>query len=135
MEEDPRIADSFLLAQTRNLVIVPFFLSDGLHTMEDIPLLLGEPERIVKQRLAAGQPTWRNPTERHRKLLWYSSAVGTEPPCGGGARAGAGDGGGWRGGVRRGLGLAEGHKTLSGKSDQSDQSDGHNPAGRCSPLN
>ena len=61
------------------MVIVPFFLSDGLHTMEDIPVLLGEPERIVKQRLAAGQLTWRNPTERNGKLVWYSPAVGTAP--------------------------------------------------------
>jgi len=79
MEEAPRIAECYALAETRNLVIVPFFISDGLHTVEDIPVLLGEPERIVKQRLAAGQPTWRNPTERHEKLVWYSTAVGTEP--------------------------------------------------------
>lgn len=79
MEETPRIAESYRLASTRNLVVVPFFISDGLHTVEDIPVLLGEPERIVKQRLAAGQPTWRNPTERNDKLVWYSTAVGTEP--------------------------------------------------------
>lgn len=79
MEEAPRIAESFTLAQTRNLVVVPFFISDGLHTVEDIPVLLGEPEAIVKQRLAAGQPTWRNPTERNGKLVWYATAVGTEP--------------------------------------------------------
>ena len=79
MEEAPRIAESYALAQTRNLVVVPFFISDGLHTVEDIPVLLGEPERNVKLRLAAGQPTWRNPTERNEKLVWYSTAVGTEP--------------------------------------------------------
>ena len=79
MEQEPRIAACYALAQTRNLVVVPFFISDGLHTQEDIPVLLGEPERIVKQRLATGQPTWRNPTERHAKLVWYSPAVGTEP--------------------------------------------------------
>jgi sirohydrochlorin cobaltochelatase len=79
MEESPRIADCYLLAQTKNLVVVPFFISDGLHTQEDIPVLLGEPERIVKERLAAGQPTWRNPTERNGKLVWYSPSVGTEP--------------------------------------------------------
>ena len=79
MEETPRIAESYALALTRNLVVVPFFISDGLHTVEDIPVLLGEPERIVKQRLAAGQLIWRNPTERHDKLVWYSTAVGTEP--------------------------------------------------------
>jgi sirohydrochlorin cobaltochelatase len=79
MEEDPRIRDCYSLAQTRNLVVVPFFISDGLHTAEDIPVLLGEPERVVKERLAAGQPTWRNPTEKHGKLTWYSPAVGSEP--------------------------------------------------------
>jgi len=79
MEENPRIQDCYSLAQTRNLVVVPFFVSDGLHTMQDIPVLLGEPERLVKERLAAGQPTWRNPTEKQGKLTWYSSAVGSEP--------------------------------------------------------
>lgn len=79
LEESPRIAECYALATTRNLVVVPFFISDGLHVVEDIPVLLGEPARVVKERLAAGQPTWRNPTERHGKLVWYSSAVGTEP--------------------------------------------------------
>lgn len=79
MEEDPRIRDCYSLAQTRNLVVVPFFISDGLHTVEDIPVLLGEPERLVKERLAAGRPTWRNPTEKHGRLTWYSPAVGSEP--------------------------------------------------------
>ena len=79
MEETPRIADCYRLAQTKYLVVVPFFISDGLHAVEDIPVLLGEPERIVKERLAAGRPTWRNPTEKHGKLVWYSPSVGTEP--------------------------------------------------------
>jgi len=79
MEEAPRIADCYQIAPSRNLVVVPFFISDGLHAVEDIPVLLGEAERIVKQRLAAGQPTWRNPTEKNGKLVWYSASVGTEP--------------------------------------------------------
>lgn len=79
MEEDPRIGDCHSLAKTRHLVVVPFFISDGLHVMEDIPVLLGEPERVVKERLAAGQPTWRNPTEKHGKLTWYAPAVGCHP--------------------------------------------------------
>ncbi len=78
MEESPRIADCYALAQTKNLVVVPFFISDGLHSVEDIPVLLGEPERVVKERLAAGQPTWRNPTEKNGKLVWYSPAVGSD---------------------------------------------------------
>ena len=79
MEESPRIAGCYALAQTKNLVVVPFFISDGLHTQEDIPVLLGEAKQIVGQRLAAGQLTWRNPTEKNSKLVWYSTAVGSEP--------------------------------------------------------
>lgn len=79
LDEDPRIGDCYSLAQTRNLIVVPFFISDGLHTIEDIPVLLGESERVVKERLAAGQPTWRNPSEKHGKLTWYSPAVGSAP--------------------------------------------------------
>ena len=79
LEEEPCINACYEIAQTKNIVVVPFFLSDGMHTQEDIPILLGEPERIVKERLAAGQPTWRNPTEKNGKLVWYSTAVGTEP--------------------------------------------------------
>ena len=79
MEEAPRIADCYQIAPSRNLVVVPFFISDGLHAVEDIPVLLGEAERSVKQRLTAGQPTWRNPTEKNGKLVWYSPSVGTEP--------------------------------------------------------
>jgi sirohydrochlorin cobaltochelatase len=79
LEESPRISECYRLAQTKHLVVVPFFISDGLHTREDIPVLLGEAKPAVQQRLAAGQPVWRNPTEKNGKLVWYASAVGSEP--------------------------------------------------------
>jgi sirohydrochlorin cobaltochelatase len=79
MEEAPFIKGCHLTAKTKNIVVVPFFISDGLHAVEDIPVLLGEPERIVKERLAAGLPTWRNPTGRDGKLIWHAPSVGTEP--------------------------------------------------------
>jgi sirohydrochlorin cobaltochelatase len=79
LEESPRIAECYQLAQTKNLVVVPFFVSDGLHTREDIPALLGEARPIIQQRLAASQPTWRNPTEKNGRLVWYASAIGSEP--------------------------------------------------------
>jgi sirohydrochlorin cobaltochelatase len=79
LEESPRIDECYSFAQTRNMIVVPFFISDGLHTQEDIPVLLGEAKRTVEQRLAAGQPAWRNPTEKNGRLVWYSPAVGTEP--------------------------------------------------------
>jgi len=79
LEEEPRIASCYQLAETRSIVLVPFFISDGLHAQEDIPILLGETERNVRQRLQQGQPTWRNPTEKKGKLVWYSRSVGSEP--------------------------------------------------------
>jgi sirohydrochlorin cobaltochelatase len=79
MEEEPRVGECYKMASAKNLVMVPFFISDGLHSYEDIPEMLGEPKRIVQERLKAGQPTWRNPTERQGKLLWYSASIGNEP--------------------------------------------------------
>lgn len=78
MEEDPRIADCYTLAKTRNLVMVPFFISDGLHSDEDIPEMLGEPSRLVQERLAQGKPTWRNPTQKKGKHVWYTRSIGGE---------------------------------------------------------
>jgi sirohydrochlorin cobaltochelatase len=78
MEEEPRLQACYTLAKTRNIVVVPFFISDGLHVREDIPVLLGEPEGVVRQRLTQKQATWRNPTEKHGKLVWYAQSVGTE---------------------------------------------------------
>ena len=79
MEEDPRVGDCYGLACANNIVMVPFFISDGLHSYEDIPVMLGEPEPEVRDRLNRGQPTWRNPTEKNGKLVWYTRAIGSEP--------------------------------------------------------
>jgi sirohydrochlorin cobaltochelatase len=79
MEEEPRIAECYRLAETRNIVMVPFFVSDGLHSFEDIPVMLGESKRIVEERLKLRQPTWRNPTEKEGKRVWYTASIGNEP--------------------------------------------------------
>jgi sirohydrochlorin cobaltochelatase len=79
MEEDPRIDECYRLANTKNLVMVPFFISDGLHSYEDIPVMLGEPEKLVRDRLLQGQSTWRNPTEKRGKRVWYALSIGNEP--------------------------------------------------------
>jgi sirohydrochlorin cobaltochelatase len=79
MEEEPRIATCYDLAPTKDIILVPFFISDGLHSYEDIPVMLGEPEATVKERYRLGQPTWRNPTEKRGKRLWYAASIGTEP--------------------------------------------------------
>ena len=66
------------MAKAANLIVVPFFISDGLHSYEDIPVMLGESEAVVQERLNHREPTWRNPTERQGKLLWYTMSIGSE---------------------------------------------------------
>jgi sirohydrochlorin cobaltochelatase len=79
MEEDPRVGDCYKLGQTKNMVVAPFFISDGMHSFEDIPVMLGAPRAVVRERLKLGHPPWRNPTEREGKRLWYAASVGSEP--------------------------------------------------------
>jgi sirohydrochlorin cobaltochelatase len=79
MEEEPRIGDCYRIAQAKNVVMVPFFISDGLHSHEDIPVMLGEPAEVVQERYRRGEPTWRNPSEKSGKRLWYAPSIGTEP--------------------------------------------------------
>jgi sirohydrochlorin cobaltochelatase len=79
LEEPPKVSECFYLAETRHIVVAPFFMSEGMHSQEDIPVMLGDSKRIVQQRLGMRQPPWRNPTERNGKLIWYSAVVGTHP--------------------------------------------------------
>ena len=77
MEEPPLIAEWHHLAPTPNVVVVPFFISDGLHSYQDIPVLLGIE---ADAGLAASQrEVFRhNPHALRSKALFYSSAIGTE---------------------------------------------------------
>lgn len=79
MEDDPRIGDVVATARSRQVVVVPYFISDGLHVVEDIPVLLGESAATVRGRLEAGRSTWRNPTERQGRRIWYAPGIGFEP--------------------------------------------------------
>jgi sirohydrochlorin cobaltochelatase len=79
LEEPPGIGDCYRLARVRNIVLVPFFLSDGLHAREDIPVLLGEPASVVRDRLSQHRPAWLNPTERHGRRVWYAQSLSGEP--------------------------------------------------------
>lgn len=79
MEEEPRIAAVHDLATTPFRVVVPFFISDGLHSHEDIPVMLGAPEAEVRGRFRRGEPTWINPTQTGGGWLWYTSSIGLEP--------------------------------------------------------
>jgi len=79
MMEPPLITDCWSATALRDLVMVPFFISNGLHTAEDIPVLLGEPEERVRGRVRRGERGWRNPMRHGCRRLWYSPALGGEP--------------------------------------------------------
>ncbi len=82
MEEPPLIADWVALTTTPNVVVVPYFISDGLHSYQDIPVLLGmetEPTASASERRRDGQIFDQNPRHLHGRALYYASAIGTEP--------------------------------------------------------
>jgi len=79
MEEEPRIRDTVRFTNAPNIIVVPFFISDGQHAREDVPVLLGESPDAVQQRLRSNEPTFINPTERGGKRIWYSASIGTAP--------------------------------------------------------
>ncbi len=106
MEESPRVSDWRKLAKTHNVVVVPFFISDGLHSYEDIPRLIGiahcHPERSEAQSkdpaelpkgiitgaldfarddgVAYGRHVFRrNPYKIDDRSLFYAPSIGTDP--------------------------------------------------------
>ncbi len=78
MEEPPFIADWSTLADTPNVIVVPFFIADGLHSYQDIPVMLGFEK---EEGLAASQKDVfrNNPYHLNNKTLYYSAAIGTDP--------------------------------------------------------
>ncbi len=103
MEEAPLVSDWRKLTQTPNVVVVPFFISDGLHSYDDIPELLGisshpEPRKLSGSKdpgakLLSNSPGsldsarddgngsvfGRNPYKIDDRALFYASAIGTDP--------------------------------------------------------
>jgi sirohydrochlorin cobaltochelatase len=77
MEEPPFIAEWDTMSPTENVVVVPFFISDGLHSYQDIPVLLGI-ESEVGAAASQREVFRHNPHHLRGKTLYYSSAIGTE---------------------------------------------------------
>ena len=78
MEEEPLVSKWDKLTTAPNVVVVPFFISDGLHSYQDIPVLLGlehEPTAAASQQKIFRE----NPRELRGRRLYYASAIGTEP--------------------------------------------------------
>lgn len=71
MEEEPLIADWEKNSRFDHVVMVPYFMSDGLHVTQDIPELLAIPHENC---------SWQVPARREKtshKQIWYSKSVGT----------------------------------------------------------
>jgi sirohydrochlorin cobaltochelatase len=98
MEEFPLVSDWRVLTNTPNVVVVPFFISDGLHSYEDIPVMLGiidekvtslEPPADKSKRSlgfarddaqrAAQSVFRRGPYRIDNRSLFYASSIGTDP--------------------------------------------------------
>jgi sirohydrochlorin cobaltochelatase len=88
MEEPPLVADWRKLTKTRNVVVVPFFISDGLHSYEDIPRLIGIVVATGVDRgrpgsappaTAPGQIFRHNPYKIDDRSLFYAPSIGTDP--------------------------------------------------------
>ena len=78
MEEAPLISDWDKLASQPTVVVVPFFISDGLHSYQDIPVLLGIAEDIGPAA-SQSQVFRNNPYHLRGRNLFYSGAIGTDP--------------------------------------------------------
>ncbi len=70
MEEPPLIAQWDRLTTAPNVVVVPFFISDGLHSYEDIPKLLG---------IDGADAFNKKPHQLRGRSLYYGRAIGTDP--------------------------------------------------------
>ena len=93
MEEPPLVSNWKKLTTTQNVVVVPFFISDGLHSYEDIPVLLGIANKRSTRHRSPGQPTARqaitpraprgdvfrrNPYKIDGRSLFYAPSIGTD---------------------------------------------------------
>jgi sirohydrochlorin cobaltochelatase len=80
MEEAPLIADWDKLATQPNVIVVPFFIADGLHSYEDIPVLLGIASESPGAASASTESVFsKNPYVLRDRTLFYASSIGTEP--------------------------------------------------------
>jgi len=77
MEEAPFIGEWQSWSSCDNVVVVPFFIADGLHSYQDIPVLLGIEQQVGPA--ASQREVFRhNPYSFGSKKLWYTSAIGSD---------------------------------------------------------
>jgi len=90
MEEEPRIEDWPRLTSQPYVIVVPFFIADGLHSYQDIPVLLGIETESAAAPGGGASPTRhvpssqrevfrRNPYRVAARELYYTCSIGTSP--------------------------------------------------------
>jgi len=81
MEEPPLVSEWRKLTDTANVVVVPFFISDGLHSYEDIPALLGiaNGRSTNISHAKRGEIFQGNPYRIDGRTLFYAPSIGTDP--------------------------------------------------------
>ena len=72
MEEPPLIAEWDRLTNAPNVIVVPFFIADGLHSYADIPKLLGIDRNET-------DVFGKNPYRLRGRSLYYARSIGTDP--------------------------------------------------------
>jgi sirohydrochlorin cobaltochelatase len=70
MEEEPTHKTILSLSKSQKVLIIPFFISDGPHTRQDIPAGIG---------LAPRGEDWEIPVSLGGKTVWYTRSVGSDP--------------------------------------------------------
>jgi sirohydrochlorin cobaltochelatase len=71
MEQRPFVKEWRTLTDCPDVIVVPFFISDGLHSFEQIPVLLGLTHNVKEKGFT-------NPHREGGRRLWYATAIGTE---------------------------------------------------------
>ena len=73
--QEPYDRNALPLVRTPYVIVTPFFISDGLHSREDVPVNMG---------FAKKGESWKNPVlnphgKENPRCLWYARAIGSEP--------------------------------------------------------
>ncbi len=80
MEEAPLVSEWRKLTKTPNVIVVPFFIAEGLHSYEDIPVLLGIAVAAGVDRGQAVREIFRqDPYKIDNRALFYAPSIGTDP--------------------------------------------------------
>ncbi len=79
LEQAPRIEDWATETSGRNVIVIPFMISGGLHAAQDIPEILGfDPNSPDIEALSQDAET-AGPLKAEGRTLWLTRPVGSEP--------------------------------------------------------